>query len=202
VTEIVLVRHGETVWHAENRYTGRSDVPLSDRGRDQAAALARWAATAGLDAVLTSPLGRARDTAELAAQAAGHVARVDPRLVEVDFGAGDGLTRDEMADRFPAELEAFLAHPAGHPLPGGEPGPQAVARAMPVLAEVSEAHPEGRVLVVAHQTVLRLLLCELVGVALDDYRRVFPRLEGAARTVVRPAPHGPAALLALNVASR
>ncbi|NMO93557.1 histidine phosphatase family protein [Actinomycetospora sp. TBRC 11914] len=201
MTEIVLVRHGETVWHAENRYTGRSDVPLSARGREQAAALARWAATAGLDAVVTSPSPRARDTAEAAAKAAGHVAEVDPRLVEVDFGAGDGLTREEMAARFPAERDAFLARPATQPLPGGEPGRDAVARAMPVLREVGSAHPDGRVLVVAHQTLIRLLLCELLGIPLDDYRRVFPRVGGAARTVVRPAPAGPAALLAYNVPS-
>jgi broad specificity phosphatase PhoE len=63
MTELVLVRHGETVWHAENRYAGRSDVPLTPRGQEQAGALARWATGAGLDAVLTSPLCRARETA-------------------------------------------------------------------------------------------------------------------------------------------
>jgi broad specificity phosphatase PhoE len=199
VTEIVLVRHGETVWHAENRYTGRSEVPLSDGGREQAAALARWAASADLDAVVTSPSGRARDTAEAAAHAAGLVTRVDPRWVEVDFGAGDGLTRDEMAGRFPADLDGFLARPASRPLPGGEPGARAVARAMPAVDDVCGAHPDGRVLVVAHQTLIRLLLCEILGIPLDDYRRVFPRLENVARTVVRPAPPGRAALLALNV---
>jgi probable phosphoglycerate mutase len=201
VTEIVLVRHGETVWHGENRYTGRSDVPLSDRGREQAAALARWAATADLDAVVTSPSRRARDTADAAAAAAGRVAQVDPRLVEVDFGAGDGLTREEMARRFPTALEAFLDRPATHPLPDGEPGRRAVERVVPVVEDVCREHPRGRVLLVAHQTVLRLLLCELLGIPLDDYRRVFPRLGGAARTVVRPAVSGPAALLALNVPS-
>ena len=63
MTELVLVRHGETVWHVDNRYAGRSDVELTERGHDQGAQLARWAADAGLDAVLTSPLRRAHETA-------------------------------------------------------------------------------------------------------------------------------------------
>ncbi|GAA4735549.1 histidine phosphatase family protein [Actinomycetospora chibensis] len=199
MTELVLVRHGETVWHVDNRYAGRSDVELTERGHDQAAQLARWAADAGLDAVLTSPLRRARETAVPAAEAAGTTCRVDPRLVEVDFGTGDGLTRDEMRKAFPDALEAFVARPASHPLPHGEAGEAAVARALPVLREAAEQHPGGRVLVVAHQSLLRLLLCELLEIPLDRYRTVFPRLESAARTVVRLGDEGPPALLALNV---
>jgi broad specificity phosphatase PhoE len=198
MTELVLVRHGETVWHAENRYAGRSDVPLTERGHEQAETLARWAAGAGLDAVITSPLGRARDTARPTCAALGLDARVDERLVEVDFGKGEGLTRDEMRETFPDARAAFLERPASRPLPDGESGADAVARAAPALAESASAHPDGRVLVVAHQTLLRLLLCSMLGIPLDHYRRVFPRLEGTARTVVRPAAEGPAALLRLN----
>ncbi|MDD7936901.1 histidine phosphatase family protein [Actinomycetospora lutea] len=201
MTELVLARHGETRWHAENRYAGRSDVELAPGGYRQAEALARWAAGAGLDAVVTSPLQRAVHTATPAARAAGLPLHTDPRLVEVDFGEGDGHTREEMETLFPDALAAFLAKPASSPLPGGETGPDAVERALPVVDEVRAAHPDGRVLVVAHQTLLRLLLCQLLGIPLDHYRAVFPRLEGAARTVVRPAPQGPAALVALNVPS-
>ena len=198
MTELVLVRHGETVWHAENRYAGRSEVPLTPRGHEQAETLARWAAWAGLDAVLTSSLSRARDTAGPTCAALGLDARVDGRLVEVDFGTGEGRTREEMHESFPGALAAFLEHPASHPLPGGESGAEAVARASPALDEVVAAHPDGRVLVVAHQTLLRLLLCSMLGIPLDHYRAVFPKLESTARTVVRPAATGPAALLRLN----
>ena len=199
MTELVLVRHGETEWHAENRYAGRSDVALTPRGREQAAALGEWAAGAGLGAVLTSPLRRARDTAGPAARAAGLECRVDERLIEVDFGRGEGRTRDEMREAFPDAVAAFLDRPATHPLPDGESGANAVGRAAPALAEAVAAHPEGRVLVVAHQTLLRLLLCSLLGLPLDHYRAVFPKLESTARTVVRPATRGPAALVRLNV---
>ncbi|MBI0382368.1 histidine phosphatase family protein, partial [Streptomyces albiflaviniger] len=69
MTDFVLVRHGETVWHAENRYAGRTDVPLTEHGHQQAAELGAWAAGRRLDAVLSSPLSRARLTAEPAAAA-------------------------------------------------------------------------------------------------------------------------------------
>ena len=200
VTELVLVRHGETEWHAENRYAGRSDVALTALGEAQADDLAGWAAGAGLDAVLTSPLSRARRTAGPAATAAGLDVVVDRRLVEVDFGTAEGLTRDEMRARFPDELSAFLAAPASCPLPGGERGTDAVARARPALDAACRSWPAGRVLVVAHQTLLRLLLCDLVGLPLDHYRAVFPALDPAARTVVVPAATGPAALRSLNAA--
>ena len=198
MTELILVRHGRTVWHAENRYAGRSDVALTREGEQQADDLAGWAARADLDAVVTSPLSRARRTAAPAASAAGLVAMVDERLVEVDFGKGDGLTREEMHATFPEALAAFLAAPASSPLPGGETGAAAVARSRPVLERLARDHPDGRVLVVAHQTLLRLLLCDLLGLSLDHYRAVFPRLEPAARTTVVPATAGPAALRVLN----
>jgi broad specificity phosphatase PhoE len=199
VTDLVLVRHGETEWHAGNRYAGRADVPLTPRGRAKAEDLAVWARRTPPDLVLASPLERARQTAEPAARVAGLPVVLDDRLVEVDFGKGDGLTREDMRERFPADLDAFLAAPATSPLPGGETGADAVARSRPALLDAAARHPDGTVLVVAHQTLLRLLLCDLLGMPLDHYRRVFPRLDNVARTVVRPAERGPAALLALNV---
>ncbi|WP_234430688.1 histidine phosphatase family protein, partial [Streptomyces sp. NRRL F-4489] len=122
MTDFLLVRHGETVWHAENRYAGRTDVPLTDRGREQARTLAHWAATAHLTAIRTSPLTRARLTAAPAADACGLTPHTDPRLTELDFGQGEGLTRDEMRRRFPQQLAAFLTDPADHHLPGGVAG--------------------------------------------------------------------------------
>lgn len=200
MTEFVLVRHPETVWHAENRYAGRSDVALTTTGHDQAATLGAWARDAGLAGVVTSPLRRARETAEAVASAAGVRCEIDPRLVEVDFGAGDGLTRAEMCERFPDALAAFLDRPASCPLPGAEAGTDAVARARPALLE--RAAGPGPVLVVGHQTLFRLLLCGLLGVPLDRYRAVLPRLDNVALTRVGLAGDGTAALMALNVPLR
>ncbi|MGA5097265.1 histidine phosphatase family protein [Streptomyces lavendulocolor] len=198
MTDFVLVRHGETTWHAENRYAGRTDVPLTERGLRQAAALESWAAGQRLDAVLCSPLSRARLTAGPAATALGLTARVDERLYEVDFGRGDGLTRREMAEEFPDELAAFLADPVAHHLPGGEDPVAAAERAVGCLEEVARELPGGRVLVVAHSTLVRLALCELLGIPLARYRQVFPALENGALTELRLLPGRRASLLRLN----
>jgi broad specificity phosphatase PhoE len=190
VTTFVLVRHGETEWHAENRYAGRSDVALTDRGREQAQTLAGWARDADLDAVVCSTLARARSTAEPAAAAAGLALRADARLREVDFGDGEGRSHDEMAQLFPDAFAAFRARPASSPLPGGEDGATALARGLEAVDALHAEFPEGRVLVVAHSTLLRLLLCGLLGLPLDRYRTAFPRLQNVALTEVR-LPDGP-----------
>ncbi|MGK5728585.1 histidine phosphatase family protein [Streptomyces sp. URMC 124] len=205
MTDFLLVRHGETEWHAENRYAGRSDVSLTERGLRQGEALASWAAAgqelgAGqeFDAVMCSPLSRARLTARPAAAALGLPLRVDERLTEVDFGRGEGLTRGEMAEAFPGELAAFLDDPVAHHLPGGEDPAAAAARAVACLTETARDLPGGRVLVVAHSTLLRLALCELLGIPLSRYRVVFPALENGSLTELRLR-EGRASLLRLNV---
>jgi broad specificity phosphatase PhoE len=197
VTELVLVRHGETIWHAENRYAGSSDVPLTPQGIEQAERLAGWARTGELEALWCSPLSRARETARRVADATGLTPRVDSRLRELHFGEGEGLTAVEMEQRFPGRLAAFRADPVTHHLPGGEDPRRAVERAMESLEEITLAVPEGRVLVVAHTTLIRLCLCRLLGIPLSHYRRVFPFLRNAGLTVVRLL-DGQASLLEFN----
>ncbi|WP_438484533.1 histidine phosphatase family protein [Streptomyces sp. S186] len=197
MTDFLLVRHGETVWHAENRYAGRSDVPLTDRGREQARTLADWAATASLTAIWTSPLSRARLTAAPAADACGLTPHTDPRLTELDFGQGEGLTRDEMRQHFPQKLAAFLADPADHHLPGGEHPRHAAQRAAACLTDLTRDHPHGRILIVAHSTLIRVLLCHLLGIPLAAYRRTFPQLHNGALTEIR-IENDHTALLRLN----
>lgn len=194
-----LVRHGETLWHAENRYAGRTDVALTARGGEQALALARWAGGQPVTRVLCSDLTRAVVTARPCAEALGLDLEVDPRLREVDFGRGEGMTAAEMDAAFPEERRRFTDAPASSPLPGGEAGADAVARAAAVLAGLDG----GEVLVVAHTTLGRLLLCHLLGLPLDDYRRRFPALANGAVTTLRLPPagaelRGAAALLRLN----
>ena len=185
MTRIVLVRHGETVWHAENRYAGRSDVALTPRGREQAERLAEWAAGAELEAIWCSSLSRARETAAAAAIASGLEPRVDARLCELHFGRGEGLTTAEMCQRFPQQLEAFHADPVAGHLPDGEDPRAAVARAVACLQDVTREHPHGRVLAVAHTTLIRLLLCHLLGVPIANYRKLFPFVRNVAITEIR-----------------
>lgn len=185
MTELTLTRHGETVWHAEHRYAGSSDVALTDGGRQQAERLAGWAKHAGLDAVWTSPLTRARDTADIVARATGLTARADERLTELDYGEAEGLTSSEMAERFGEARRAFEEDPVAHHLPGGEDPHHAVDRLMACLTVLVGEYPDGRVLVVGHGTIKRLVLCRLLGLPLRYYRRRFPTVRNCGVTTVR-----------------
>lgn len=198
MTDLVLVRHGETIWHAENRYTGHSDIPLTSRGHEQAQQLAAWAKQARLDALWVSPLARARDTAAPVAQSTGLEPHVDARLREIDFGRGEGLTTAQMRERFPDALAAFHRDPADHHLPGGEHPADAVTRAKQCLYEIHQAHPDGRVLIVGHSTLNRLLVCHLMGLPLSQYRRLFPVVRNCAVTEIRWDGADTVSLLQLN----
>ncbi|MGH3661567.1 MAG: histidine phosphatase family protein, partial [Micromonosporaceae bacterium] len=166
MTDLVLTRHGETIWHSGNRYAGRTDIPLNQCGQQQAQLLGRWAKRARLDAVWVSPLARARDTAAPAAQAAGVRPHADDRLVELDFGDAEGLTGGQMRERFPEVRAAFESDPVEHHLPGGEDPRDALQRAISCLTEIVGLFPDGRVLIVWHGTIHRLVLCHLLGMPL------------------------------------
>ncbi|TQJ88165.1 histidine phosphatase family protein [Streptomyces sp. SLBN-31] len=195
---LLLARHGQTVWHAENRYAGISDVPLTETGHAQAAALGRWAAAHPVDAVWTSPLSRAVVTAEPACRALGLTPSREPDLRECDFGVVEGRTLAQFAREDPDAAAAFGADPAAHPFPGAEDPAAAAVRGAAALRRIAAAHDGERVLVVAHNTLLRLVLCRLLSIPLGEYRRVFPQLRNAAVTELRMEPDQ-VSLLSLNV---
>ncbi|MEV4243722.1 histidine phosphatase family protein [Streptosporangium canum] len=183
---IFLSRHGRTEWSVQGRYAGVSDIPLDEVGREQARLLADWARGAGLTGVVSSPLLRARDTAADAAHAAELTLRTDPRLRELDFGAAEGLRRAEVD---PEAMRRFQADPVADFLPGGEDPVDAAERVTECLRELDAA---GRILVVAHNTILRLALCGLLGIPLADYRRRLPLIEHGSVTELALGPAGPA----------
>jgi len=177
---VIFVRHGETVWHAENRYAGGTDIELTERGHAQAQALADWAEQADLTAIWASPLTRSQETARASAVRTGLPMRLDRRLRELDFGVAEGLTRTEMRQRFPDDLAAFQTDPVAHHFPKGENPLDAADRYLAFLTDLQAHHPEGRVLVVSHSTAIRLALCRLLGLPPSEYRRIFPSLANCA----------------------
>ncbi|MFC4949747.1 histidine phosphatase family protein [Pseudonocardia sp. GCM10023141] len=201
MTELTIVRHGQTVWHAENRYCGVSDIPLTDTGRAQAARLGEWARVHPHDVLACSPLARARDTIAPVAAALGREPELLADLSEVDFGVAEGRTMAELRVTDPVAAELFVADPVRHPFPGGEPLDRAAARTLGALRGLVERRRGSRVLVVAHSTALRLALCGWLGIPLARYRDVFPQFDNAAITRLRvPAdPSALPALLCLNV---
>lgn len=146
--ELWLVRHAETDWSRDRRHTGRTDIPLTDRGRDAAAALRPRLSEHRFARVLVSPLGRARETAELAGL--GEDAALRDDLMEWDYGDYEGLTSVQIRERRPGW---YLWRDG---CPGGEDADAVGARADRVIAEAL-AVPAGDVACVAHGHVLRVL---------------------------------------------
>jgi alpha-ribazole phosphatase len=156
-TVTLLLRHGQTPMSVEKRYAGRSDVPLTEAGVAQAAAAAKRLATAGLDAIVSSPLQRAVRTAEEVAAVTGLPVAADDGFRETDFGAWEGLTFAEVRERWPSEMTAWLADPAVAP-PGGESFAAVSERVTAALARVLADRAGQRVLVVSHVTPIKTLV--------------------------------------------
>jgi len=189
-THLLLTRHGETEWHAKNRYAGTSEVALTPRGLAQAHALAtfldRLPAGERPGTLYCSPQGRARRTAEPTSKALGLPLRTVQGLREVHFGIAEGRTLDELAARHPEVVSAFREDPVAGAFPESEPPVAAAERGAAALRAIASdtAHGGGPVLVVAHNTLIRLTLCALLDIPLRTYRTVFPRLGNTALTEI------------------
>jgi probable phosphoglycerate mutase len=149
---LLLVRHGESIWNAEGRWQGAADPPLSDAGREQAAALAEFLRDAAVDVIVTSDLDRARETAQIVADALGlPTPVVDPRLRERDVGEISGHTREEIEAKWPGLLEKWRTGELTK-MPGGED--DITPRVSAAMEDIAAA-PEGTtVLVVTHGGVI------------------------------------------------
>lgn len=178
---VALARHGETVWHEVNRYAGgSSDIDLTSKGRQQAQDLAQWTKEYAPDAVISSPVRRAVETAQPCADAAGVPMLIVEELREVSFGVAEGRTIGELIAMDALMVDRFRADPVAHPFPGAEPPPDAADRAAEGLRKLADQYSGAKVLVVAHNTLLRLALCRLLGLPVASYRDIFPRLDNAA----------------------
>jgi broad specificity phosphatase PhoE/ribonuclease HI len=158
-TTTLLLRHGQTALSVERRFAGRGDVPLTDIGRQQAAAAAaRLAARGGIDVVICSPLSRARETAEAVAVASHAPLAVDDDLAETDFGEWEGLTFGEAMKQWPAETSAWMASTDVAP-PGGESLAGAARRALAALDRLLRDHAGQTAVVVSHVTPIKTIIC-------------------------------------------
>mgnify|MGYP001599028211 CR=1 FL=1 len=169
---LYLVRHGQTEWNRLHRIQGQSDPSLNETGRAQARALARTFAGRPLDAVYSSPLQRARDTAESIAQAHNLPVHTFDELKELNVGALDGVTLVEMRERH-GDFLARWRRDASVRLPGGgETLAELRARAWAVIERISQAHAGRRVAVVTHSFLTQVVVSAVLGLPLDHFRRV------------------------------
>ncbi|WP_448809002.1 histidine phosphatase family protein [Agromyces bauzanensis] len=168
---LALIRHGQTDWNLAVRMQGRTDIPLNDTGREQALIAAAALDAAPWDAVVSSPLVRARETAEIIATTIGvPLGSTYDELIEQDFGVAEGTLVAELDTRWP--LRDFA---------GKEPDHEVGPRGIRALERIASDHAGGRVLAVAHGTLIRHTLAEITGHDARDY----PRLDNASSSLVR-----------------
>jgi broad specificity phosphatase PhoE len=164
---LLAIRHGDTEFARARRFAGSRDVPLTPRGRQQCEAVARALSGLPVSAVYASPLARARASAELIAAPHQLAVQVAPAFREMAFGEWEGLTRAEVAERYPGELETWTATPHGAQPPGGERLDAVAARVGEGLVALCEACAGGTVVLVSHAIVTRLIVLAALGLGPD-----------------------------------
>lgn len=202
-TRVVLLRHGQTERSAQRRYSGRDDVPLTELGERQASLTARRLATAGLASsndlsgvpVISSPLSRATQTARAVVDALGGELVTHPGLIETDFGAWEGLTFTEAAQRDPEIHRSWLAD-TGVRTPGGESFDDVQRRVSAVLDELVAGYGGRTIVVVSHVTPIKQLL--RLGLDVGPQLLFRLHLDLASLSVVEFYPDGPASVRLVN----
>jgi ribonuclease H / adenosylcobalamin/alpha-ribazole phosphatase len=203
VLTLLLTRHGHTVRSEPEQYLGQRIVaPLSERGRADAERLAGRLDGVGIDRLISSPLNRAVETAEILAR--GRPVETDDRLMELDYGAWEGVTVDEVASRFPDQQASYVDDPSTFVFPDGESGGLVADRVRSFIDDLlgwwEREGGERIVLAVGHSSLNRIMLAVLLGAPLADYRRRF-QFDWAGLTVLRwpSREEGPELLLANDV---
>lgn len=188
-TTILLVRHGQTEWNRVERFRGQFDVPLNATGLRQASQTAeRIARQWHPEAVYTSPLGRAAQTAAAIAAACGLQAAPCPGLIDIHYGLWQGLTPDETREQWPDDLANWYEHPEKAEIPGGESLGQVRERALAALADHCQQHRGQQMVLVSHTVVNRLILLGVLG--LGNERFWFLRQEPCAINVIERSAQG------------
>jgi broad specificity phosphatase PhoE len=160
MTRILLVRHGATEWNLIKRAQGQADIALTDVGKRQAQHLVRVLEDYEFDAVYSSDLSRAVDTARPLAEARDLDVELDPNLREIDQGEWTGLTTDEIRERWPDRWGPARHYSAR---PGGESPDEVRERGLDAMRRIVEKHPEGCVVLVSHGGTIRWILAEAMG---------------------------------------
>jgi len=170
--KILLIRHGEVVWNKQACYTGWTDLPLTEVGIEQARRVAERLSDEPLEAVYCSDLQRAAVTAQVIAAPHKLSPIVDADLRELNYGEWEGVAEADLPTLCPDLYAAWTASPAEIAAPQGESFSQLRDRVRGVVARIMAERPDGTVAMVGHKSVNRVLLCHLLGVDINLYKRI------------------------------
>jgi probable phosphoglycerate mutase len=171
---LIIVRHGETVWNHEMRFQGHGDSPLTALGRRQAGAVGRRLQPRSIDTLISSDLGRARETADIIAGYIGQAIHLEARLRERHYGVLEGLNAREIQERHPDVYRRLITEDPDFEIPGGESHRRHFEKNRGVIDEMARKAPGTTVVVVAHGGVLENIFRYVTGLELDRPRSVLP----------------------------
>jgi broad specificity phosphatase PhoE len=173
MARVILVRHGQTEWNRIERFRGRADVPLNETGIAQAEATAlRLARQPQPAAVYSSPLFRALVTAQRIAEPHGLEVRAHSGLIDIGYGCWQGLTPEEVAERWPAELDVWYSSPQTAEIPEGDSLQEVRERAMKTVQDLARQHGDRSIVLVAHTVVNRIILLGVLGLGNERFWRL------------------------------
>lgn len=167
MTELLLVRHGETEWNAEEIFRGRADIALNEKGIVQATLLGEYLKQSRLEAVYSSPLQRAVHTAENIAKTHSLDVKIEPAFVDMDYGEWQGMPLTEVKKVYKNLYIKWETSPENIKLPGGESLDDVMNRAITAMNKIVRRH-KGSVVLVSHRVVNKVLMCAMLG--LDNSR--------------------------------
>ena len=168
MTTIYMVRHGETEWNAAHRMQGWSDIPLNERGREQAAYAARKFEDIPLDGIYTSPLKRAADTAKIIRGKRDIPLISEKGLIEINLGRWDGHTPEEMDAQYPGQYDLWRTKPGEVHIDGGETFADVQDRAYDAFLRIVQKEKGKTLLLVSHMGCLSTILFKIAGYPLND----------------------------------
>lgn len=175
MTEFLLIRHGQTDWNLEGKYTGQSDIPLNETGKAQAHMAAAQLQSTPPDVIYSSDLIRAYDTARIIADGLQMEIHQDPRLREIHQGVWEGLHFDEIKARFAKEFAEREDYPLEVAPPGGETVGQVQARVLEALQEITKKHPQARVAIVSHGLSLAIIKAHALKTPIQEVWNLIPK---------------------------
>jgi broad specificity phosphatase PhoE len=179
--QLILIRHGETLWNKEKRVQGRSDIELSVAGIEQARMLALSLKNEAIAAIYTSPLKRARQTAEIINSFHGRTIETHSALMEMDMGDFEGLSFRELMGRENEFLKQWIADPASVRMPGGETLAELQDRSWESIRKILERGENA--LVVSHNFTIAAVLCRMRKISLAEFRSTC--VDNASKTRIR-----------------
>jgi len=162
MTEIHLVRHGETEWNVGEIFRGRIDIELNETGIKQAELLAQYLSKTKIEAIYSSPLKRALRTAKIIAHLHNLEVNIAPGLIDFDYGQWQGLSHQEVKEKYQELYALWTEHPEQIKMPAGESLNKVRERAMDVVKNII-ARYKGAVVLISHRVVNKVLICALLG---------------------------------------